>query len=206
MGKLNSYQSSKGQYKLNADLLVCEFNERNPNAFRCIFENYYQATVLFARKILAEQAFEAEDLVQDTFIKLWNYKGTFNSLSAIQSYIYVIVKNACLDRLRKDLLADKYQVHAEKRQQLLEADFIEPLITSETTRIIRQAIEKLPEQGRNVFRMSLEGLKNDEIAAKLNISVNTVKTHKQRSLSSLRGHLGDMLFLFLLLNYNHWLK
>lgn len=206
MGKLNSYQNSKAQYKSNIDLLAYEFNERNQHAFRYIFESYYKAAVLFAREILKEQAFEAEDLVQDAFIKLWSQAENFNALAAIKSYIYTTVKNACLDKLRKGLLTNKYQGHAKKQLEMLEAEFIEPLITAETTRIIYEAIDKLPEQGRNVFRMSLEGLKNDEIAERLNISVNTVKTHKQRALTSLRVYIGDALFLFILLNHEHWLK
>lgn len=205
MNILYSYQHSKASYHADDALLLHELNVRNQYAFRFIFESYYRSAVLFAEGVLNNHEYEAEDIVQDAFIKLWNNNEVFSSLSAIKSYVYIIVKNACLDKLRKSQVAGKYQGHAEKQQQLLEADFIEPLITAETTKLIQDAIEALPEQGRAVFKLSLSGKKNHEIAELLNISVNTVKTHKQRALISLRHNLGDSLLVLILLHYNNFI-
>lgn len=205
MNIIDSYQYNKESYHADDTLLLHEFNVRNQYAFRFIFENNYRPAVLFAQGILNNYEYEAEDIVQDAFIKLWNKNEVFSTLAAIKSYVYITVKNACLDKLRKNQVADKYQGHAEKQLQLLEADFIEPLITAETTKLIQQAIEGLPEQGKLIFKLSLSGKKNNEIAEELNISVNTVKTHKQRALSSLRHSLGDSLLIILLLHYNNFI-
>ncbi|MBB5441275.1 RNA polymerase sigma-70 factor (ECF subfamily) [Pedobacter sp. AK017] len=206
MNNSQAYQNSKALYHADADLLVREFNAHHQFAFRFIFESYFRAAVMFAEGILIGQVQEAEDIVQDTFIKLWNRNDTFRAQPAIKSFIYTSVKNACLDKLRRNQIADKYEAHAAHQQQLLESGFIEPLITAETTKLINDAIEALPEQGRNVFKMSLGGLKNDEIAERLDISVNTVKTHKQRALASLRLSLGDAMLILLLLYHNHLIK
>jgi RNA polymerase sigma-70 factor (ECF subfamily) len=206
MNEIHSYRDSKDRYDADVNLLVHEFNTNNPYAFRYIFESYYRSAVLFAEGILIKKTQEAEDIVQDTFVKLWNRNEAFGALPHIKTFIYTTVKNACLDKLRREQVAGKYGDHAAHQQQLLEAGFMEPLISAETTRLINDAIEALPEQGRNVFKMSLSGLKNDEIAERLGISVNTVKTHKQRALASLRLSLGDTLLILLLLHYSHLIK
>ena len=203
MDRSHTYQLSKEKYQGDAGQLLQEFNDREQLAFRFIFENYYRSAVLFAEGILVNQQSEVEDLVQDAFIKLWNQTDTFDTLPAIKSFIYTTIKNACLDKLRRKQVAEKYEGHAARQQQLMEAEFVEPLISAETTRLINAAIEALPEQGRNVFKMSLGGLKNDEIAERLNISVNTVKTHKQRALASLRISLGDATLIMLLVYHEH---
>ena len=206
MGQLNSYELSTARFKQDPDALLGEFNAQNQFAFRFIFESYYRSAVLFAEGVLNAQSEHTEDIVQDAFIKLWSSTTEFKDINQIKSFIYVTVKNACIDQSRQSKVADKYQGHAQRQQQMLEAGFIEPLISAETTRLINEAIEALPEQGRNVFKMSLSGLKNDEIAERLNISVNTVKTHKQRALASLRLSLGDAMLILLLLYHNNLIK
>ncbi|QPH41483.1 RNA polymerase sigma-70 factor [Pedobacter endophyticus] len=206
MNEGTAYQEHKNRYKSDSGVLVQEFNSGNQFAFRFVFELYYRAAVLVAEGILAGNEAEAEDLVQDAFIKLWNHDEAFLEVSSLKSYVYTTVKNACVDKLRRSQVVRKYETHAVHHHQLAESDFTEPLITAETIRIINNAIEALPEQGRNVFKMSLAGLKNHEIAQQLSISVNTVKTHKQRALSNLRISLGDAMFILLLLHHNHLLK
>lgn len=207
MSQLNSYELSRDRFKGDTDALLAAFNTRNPFAFRFIFEGHYRAAVLFAEGILYTEKEETEDIVQEAFVKLWGYNGSgFKSITQIRNFVYTIIKNACMDRIRQNKVAGKYQGHIQRQQQMQEADFIEPLITAETTRLINEAIDALPEQGRSVFKMSLGGLKNDEIADRLNISVNTVKTHKQRALASLRLSLGDAMLILLLVNHSHLIK
>ena len=206
MDKLKSYGAFKTRYQSDPDLLLRDFNATNKHAFHYIFEHHYRAAVLYGRNILTAGPELVEDLVQDAFINLWNAPNDFSNLNQIKSFIYTSVKNACIDKIRQNKVADKYQDHAQHQQALAENDFVEPLVTAETTQLIAEAIEALPEQGKNVFKMSLSGLTNHEIAQMLNISVNTVKTHKQRALASLRIRLGDSILILILLYHDQLIK
>ena len=87
----------------------------------------------------------------------------------------------------------------------------EAVDVNETLRRINEAVEKLPPQQKVVYRLSRQkGMKNDEIAAELKISPNTVKTHLSKALEAIRTHLDDVAFVTSLLasfnEYSHLLK
>jgi RNA polymerase sigma-70 factor (ECF subfamily) len=109
------------------------------------------------------------------------------------------VKNRCLNYLR-----DSERRKILNFEQLdSEIFFRDNLIEEETYQIIYEAIKTLPSQGQKVIEFSLDGLKIQEIAEKLNISINTVKTIKSRAYKALREELKDNIFtLFMLLSKN----
>lgn len=139
-----------------------------------------------------------EDIVQDTFVYIWENKHTFNDVISTKVFLYKTVKNKCLNYIKH--LAVK-NVYAE-RQALERFDenlFDSNYIKEETIRLIYYAIESLPENCKNIIDLSLKGLKNEEIAQTLNLSVNTVKTHKKTAYKILRIKLKDILPIGILL-------
>ena len=84
----------------------------------------------------------------------------------------------------------------ERSEKKSEEFFIDAIIREESSLIISQAIEGLPEMGRQVLNMSVEGLSNQEIADVLGISINTVRTHKSRAYKVLRIVLSNQWMLF----------
>jgi len=164
-----------------------------------VFRRYYPKLCYFAFKIIENKA-SSEDVVQDVFLRFQDRLPQFNSETALGSFLYLSVKNACLNILRHRTVEAKYEASVAFSSEK-EAPFIENLIRAEVYGEIHQAIQSLPAGCRTVINFAyFEGLKNEEIANRLQVSVNTVKTQKQRGLQLLRLRLGpDAFFLFLTL-------
>ena len=190
------------KFEENPDGLIADLSNGNIQAFHFVFDEYYRSLLLFAKHILSDDHL-AEDIVQDTFIKLWERNDQFSAPSAIKAFLYLTVKNSCIDQYRHSRTMTDY-----KQKQIIAPDNIpeetieKQLIEAETVRIIKKAINELPPQCQNIFRLGLTGLKNQEIAIELDLSINTVKTQKKRALSILRQKLGNDFFIIMLLYSN----
>ncbi len=166
--------------------------------FKQFFKGFYPRLVYFAFQILADKS-KAEDIVQEAFIKFWDYKEeiTMNPI-AIKNFLYSTVKNSSLNIVRHEKVAEKYKINFAPAEAE-ETTIINHIIQSEVLAEIHQAIQTLPESCQRISRMGyLEGMKNQEIAAALSISVNTVKTQKQRAMQLLRLHLKPESFVLLI--------
>lgn len=153
--------------------------------FREIFEQYHTRLCYFAASLLPEGE-EPEDVVQESFVKLWQKKEHFPNLDAVKAFLYITVKNSCLNIYKHDKIIRKYEdlLHQEEAG---EDNAIRHIIESEVLANIHQALEKLPVGCRHILHLSyFQELKNKEIAEQLHISINTVKTQKKRGLNLLR--------------------
>jgi RNA polymerase sigma-70 factor (ECF subfamily) len=130
--------------------------------------------------------------VQDTFVYIWENKHTFFDVISTKVFLYKTVKHRCLNYIKH--LAVK-NVYAERKilERYDDNLFDRNYIKEETIRLIYEAIESLPTAAKNIIDLSLKGLKIEEIAQTLNISVNTVKTHKKTAYKILRIKLKDIL-------------
>jgi RNA polymerase sigma-70 factor (ECF subfamily) len=154
-----------------------------------IFKQYYAPLVLFAFKITGDQG-AAEDIVTDSFIGLWGRSQDLGPVQSVKSYLYTTARNRSLTWIKR-------QNREKKRIQtaaLLEDDFQqsaqESMIYAETMRGIYNAMDRLPRQCRKVFfKYYIEGKKVPEIAAELNISVSSVRTHRNRGIELLQKAL-----------------
>ena len=165
-------------------------------AFKQLFGSFYPSLCLFANKYLNDEEV-SQDIAQDAFLYLWNKNADFNSKSSAQSYLYRYVRDRSLNYLRNRKL--RHQIELKKMES--EFSFRDNLIEEETYNIIYSAIRTLSPQMQQVIELSLDGLKNQEIADQLNISINSVKTVKARAFTALRGELKDNIFiLFMLIN------
>ncbi|MDO6433023.1 RNA polymerase sigma-70 factor [Flavitalea sp. BT771] len=186
--------------ELNPDL-INEFQKGDPHAFTYFFQLHYRPLCYFASQLVGSQQ-DAEDIVKDTYVKLWQKHTDFATPQNIKAFLYITTRNACLNFLRhlqvkessrKELL----YLEAEKGQELV----VNQMIRAELMQEIYTEIEKLPEKRRMVFKMAyLDGLKNDEIADQMHISIHTVKEHKGKALQFLRLRFSDKnIILFILL-------
>jgi RNA polymerase sigma-70 factor (family 1) len=155
--------------------------------FRLFFDDFYPSLCFFANKILQDGDI-ACDIVQEAFIYFWKKKEYIRSIPAAKSYLFKYVKNRSLNYLRDD--HNNHEIEPEKLEaELFYNDF---LIEDEIYRIINDAIESLPPRGKQVIEYTLDGLKNHEIAERLKISTNTVKTIKSRAYKTLRTELKEV--------------
>ena len=159
-------------------------------SFRLIFQQHYKALCYFASSIILDGQ-EAEDLVQETFSKLWNKRADFTSPTSIKAFLYIATKNACLNFLKqKERQSSREKEFTYLLQEPLSDDFDPILAETEIIQELYTEIENLPKQCQRVFKMSyLQGRKNEEIATALGISYNTVRTQKLRALKLIRASL-----------------
>ena len=164
-----------------------------------LFDEYYVRLVHFSFQFIGDRD-EAEDIVQDAFIKFWDYSTSIadNGL-AIKSFLYTSVKNASLNVLRHNKVAEQH-IQLQDRNPI-EDSVIHAIVKSEVLSEIYKAVESLPASCQQISRLGyFEGKKNHEIAEELGISINTVKTQKQRALKLLRLRLSpEVLSLLILL-------
>jgi len=185
--------------ELNPDTII-EFQKGDPQAFSHYFNTHYRPLCYFATQLTGSHP-DAEDIVKDTFVKLWQKHTDFATSQNIKAFLYITTRNACLNFLRHMQVREASKkelmyLEEEKGQQLV----INQMIRTELMQEIYAEIEKLPEKRRMVFKMAyVDGLKNDEIAALMNISVHTVKEHKGKALQFLRLRFSDKhIILFIL--------
>lgn len=147
----------------------------------------------------------ARDLVQDAFIGFWAKKDELILHPAqIRNFLYVSVKNACLKLIRHEKVVNKY-IERQDSNAVDEDLADSKMIRSEVLMEIYSVIEALPPAMRRISKMAyLEGLKNNEIAEQLDISIETVKVQKKRALKQLRLKLNPESLLTLLLLIKHF--
>jgi RNA polymerase sigma-70 factor (family 1) len=167
-------------------------------AFETLFNNNYTNLVFFSFNLVNNKR-EAEDITQDAFIKYWHHRHAVAAdQDAVKSFLYTSVKNASLNLLRHQKVIRKFE--GQLPELVEEKNIIHTIIQSEVYSKIHRALESLPPGCRQIAGMSyLDDKKNTEIAEELGISINTVKTQKQRAMHLLRLRFTAELFSFLML-------
>ncbi len=166
-------------------------------SFEELFQTYYSRLCYFSFQIVKDKA-SAEDIAQDAFVKYWDQQELVARHEiAVKNFLYTTVRNASLNFIRHEKV-EKHYLEKQDPLALDEAGILHALIRSEVIDEIYSAIESLPESCRRISRMGyLEGMKNHEIAAQLGLSINTIKTQKQRALQLLRLKLHPEAFMIL---------
>lgn len=153
--------------------------------FELTFKRLYVPLGMYALRIV-DDIDDAEDIVQEAFVGVWEQIQRGKDVGNIKSYLYMSVRNKALSFMR-----DKRAVFIVDdcvAQEVTEED----IDTSERDAAIWKAIDGLPEKCREVFLMSKrDGMSNEEIAAELGISIKTVKNQMTKAYSRLRDALSD---------------
>jgi RNA polymerase sigma-70 factor (ECF subfamily) len=185
--------------------LYQEMKSGKEYAFDFFFNYYYPGLCVYAQKLVSIPEQEAKDLVQDVFVKFWNDREKTDIRFSIRSYLFVSVKNKCFDLHRKRNTDLKVQ-EITKDHDITDGSF-DTYVLSELEALFNKSLEKLPERCREVFELSrFHGLKNREIAAKLNLSEKTVENQVTKALHILKEELKDYLPLLALFEFFHFLR
>lgn len=166
---------------LNLSMLVANDDEV---AFEAIFKLFYVKLLQFAATILKSRE-EAEEVVEDVFMKLWDNRKTLPAIKNLNFYLLVAVKHCALNYLEKN------KKHNNIVLEELEVEFgelsmnpEESLISSEKIKNIQRIIDNLPAKCKLIFRLIKEdGLKYKEAATLLNLSVKTIEAQMSLALS-----------------------
>jgi RNA polymerase sigma-70 factor, ECF subfamily len=166
-------------------------------AFEALFKKLYPRLNDFAYKVVKNSDI-AKDIVQDVFIKIWEKRKEVETIN-IEAFIFKAVKNQCLTHIKHIKIVENVNLklsNISEVEELYRIDFVgnEPylLIEKELQQQIERVINTLPEQCKNVFKLSrVDGLKNREIAENLGINIKNVERHITRALVEFRNHFSD---------------
>lgn len=173
--------------------------------FKAIFDSYFPSLCVFATRFVHDEDL-AKDLVQDVFVRIWNSKKEFESEKSMRVYFYIATKNTCFDYLKKEKKRKIFPDVDPNIQEIPDDDFyVNEVIREETYCMLSHFIEQLPEKARDVMRLNLKGLSNSEICDELDVSINTVKTHKRLAFSKLREMFGKEYAIFILVEFYEFL-
>ena len=171
--------------KIDVNLLLRSVNEKDAKGWNALFDYFYPQLCSYAGRML-NSAEEAEDCVQGVFLYLWNEKMHFDSLEGLTYFAYRATHNQALMRIRHEKRRAVHLQHIGKESSGEADDLFAKIVREDLLRQVYEHVKALPAEQEKVIRMCLSGLGNQEIADKLGISVNTVKTHKARGLKFLR--------------------
>ena len=141
----------------------------------------------FALRMLNDRQ-EAEDNIQEVFIKLWNLRRTLHKYNNIGGFAMTINKNMCFDRLRtrKQTIISLDEVQAEN----YDPGVIESIENKNMIEQIERIVEQLPEQQKMIFHLrDMEGYEYEDISETLSISINTIRVNLSRARMKIRESL-----------------
>ncbi len=154
------------------------FLVRNNRDLQIIYRKFFPVLMSFSSNYI-DQPGVCEDIIQDVFIELWERRESFNKFNSIKSFLYISVKNRCLNYLKHKKVEEKY--FGDSNNPYEEKHFQELFIEEETYRLLYSVIGKMSVKTREILIYHLSGLSNIEISIKTSVSVNTVKTVKARA-------------------------
>ena len=166
-------------------------------AFEMLFRTYYQPLCNYAYTFLQDRE-DAEEIVQSTFLLVWEKRDTLAIRTSVRPYLYAMVRNACLNVIKHEKIKQKYVGEEVALASRSHDSVTHTIATNELEYRIKIAMEALPEQCRMVFKLSrFEELKYSEIADQLEISIKTVENHMGKALRIMREQLKDYLPLII---------
>lgn len=182
--------------------------QREETRFEDIYLSYFSKMKYFAKEYVISEE-DAENIVQDVFVELWENKEMLNMHMNLIAYLFTTIKNKCLNHLRHKLvvqetaskLQEEYTISLRMNLDSLEAFDNNLFSDQDIEKIISRALDTLSEKYRTIFIMSkIEGKKQKEIAQELNISINTIETQMGIAYKKLRIELKDYfpILLFIL--------
>lgn len=190
------------------DLLFSEqelfrrISEGDTAAFSSIFQTYADPLHWHAVKLLKSE-FWAEEIVQEVFVQLWAKRDLLTHIESPGAYLYKMLGNKAMDRMRRDQLEIKMQYLVAQALHLSQSN--EPIQGERWDRmqtLLQAAVNQLPEQRKRIYQLKYrDGYSYEEIAAILSISVHTVRNQMSKALHAIRTFLmekGADLFLLLI--------
>ncbi len=181
--------------KSNKELLLL-LQKGDRVAFYNLYERYSKRLYGFVLQYVKVDT-DAEEIVQEVFIKIWGKRKTIDVYSSFESFLFTIAYNATMSLLRKRVTENKYLAYLQSIQQVNETtEQTAELYFNELNEKLKSLLNELTPRQNEIFLLSREeGLTHEQISQKLHISVNTVKKHISNILSFLKTHLNNDLIV-----------
>lgn len=178
---------------MDDNTLVRKIASGDREAFDILAGRYVVSLNVFSYRITGDSE-AARDIVQDAFVHVWEKRRRLNDGEHLRHYLYLIVRNYSLNYVKSSSRSGPLAGNADVAGDDIAAQYIR----TETARLIHNAIQTLPARTAEIMRLSLDGVKQEQIAERLGISLPTVKAHKSRGIKRMREILEPLAFLILL--------
>lgn len=170
-------------------VLVRRLKEGDEEAFEQLYYRYSEKLYYFSLRFLKTRE-DAEGLVQDTFIKIWENRENLRPHNSFNSFVFTIARNAIFNLNRKKFNEEAYKQYLKYYLDEHYDKTSNDAMINELKQRIATSIEKLPKQRKLIFQMSKQqGMPYKEIAQELNVSVKTVEAHMRLALKQVRSNL-----------------
>ena len=159
--------------------IINAFKDDKRQGFRMLYDAYYRPMCVFGAKFIDDEE-AVKDLVQDILVAIWD-KNELDKISNLKGYLYISVRNKCLRYLKKNKLEYIEDINVNWQNDLY-IDEDDPMIVQEKIRRVKEIINTMPVGCKKVFEtIVISGMKYQEAADELQLSINTVKTQMKKA-------------------------
>ena len=163
--------------------------------FKAFFETFFIPVYTLMQRYTGEREL-SRDFTQEAFVRVFEHWGEFETEENAKAFLYIVARRIYLDHCKHQKIENQYQTRVNE-EELEEYDFLKEVTQQEVSRILYDAVDKLPSQTRSIILLNLKGFNNTEVAERLGVSVNTIKSLKKSAYVTLRTLLSKDLLMIL---------
>lgn len=163
--------------------------------FKAFFETFFIPVYTLIQRYTGEREL-SRDFTQEAFVRVFEHWGEFETEENAKAFLYTVARRIYLDHCKHQKIENQYQNRVNE-EELEEYDFLKEVTQQEVSRILYDAVDKLPSQTRSIILLNLKGFNNTEVAERLGVSVNTIKSLKKSAYVTLRSLLSKDLLMIL---------
>ena len=163
--------------------------------FKAFFETFFIPVYTLIQRYTGEREL-SRDFTQEAFVRVFEHWGEFETEENAKAFLYTVARRIYLDHCKHQKIENQYQNRVNE-EELEEYDFLKEVTQQEVSRILYDAVDKLPSQTRSIILLNLKGFNNTEVAERLGVSVNTIKSLKKSAYVTLRTLLSKDLLMIL---------
>ena len=163
--------------------------------FKAFFETFFIPVYTLMQRYTGEREL-SRDFTQEAFVRVFEHWGEFETEENAKAFLYTAARRIYLDHCKHQKIENQYQNRVNE-EELEEYDFLKEVTQQEVSRILYDAVDKLPSQTRSIILLNLKGFNNTEVAERLGVSVNTIKSLKKSAYVTLRTLLSKDLLMIL---------
>ena len=163
--------------------------------FKAFFETFFIPVYTLMQRYTGEREL-SRDFTQEAFVRVFEHWGEFETEENAKAFLYTVARRIYLDHRKHQKIENQYQNRVNE-ENTEEYDFLKEVTQQEVSRILYDAVDKLPSQTRSIILLNLKGFNNTEVAERLGVSVNTIKSLKKSAYVTLRTLLSKDLLMIL---------
>jgi RNA polymerase sigma-70 factor (ECF subfamily) len=186
----------------NEQAILAKVAEGDEQAFRQLYE-YYDSKVYGAALAITQEQTSAEEVVQDAFLTIWLRREQLSEISDFTAYFFTVVRNAALKAFKRNA-RQKNQLEIDSIREPLDDQTRQMINVNDYNSALQKAIDRLPSQQRQVYRLiKEEGCTREEAAQAMKIQPDTVKFHLKVATKTIRAFMvsefGHLVWLMVML-------